>query len=215
MWFGKKLFEIRSFLGIHWFLNRRLFFWIGMFMLAGAVIGIITFFNPGVNAQQISRNLIDGNILNCITVIPRASFGRFIAVRLIEFLMIATFIFILCQTRVTALFVFPYIAFRASIYVINLYWIIARLGMFGGVVLFVFYLIFFIQLMILLAMLVVFIMKQCAVIRSYGFRRGICWRNYFKVMLVFAGFITFIAVLEWLSFWLIFSKILWPVVFPI
>ena len=195
-------------------MHRRLLIWIGVFMLAGATIALITVFNPGVNPELINRNLIDTNILNIITPIARASFGRFIAVRLIEFTMVATFIFILCQTKFTSLFVFPFIAFQASTITINLYWILARLGLFGGTVLFIFYLIFFILLLAVLAAKSVFIMKQCAILRSYGFRRGICWRGFTKTICTFALIVSFIAFLEWMSFWLVFSQFLWPVVFP-
>ena len=182
-------------------------------MLAGVIIGIVTILNPGVTVERIGRNLIDNNVLNAIA--PRASFGRFIATRLIEFGMITAFIFLLCQTRFTSIFVFGYITFRTSTITINLFWIIARLGMFGGVILFSFYLVFFLLLLCLLAAKTVFIMKQCAILRNYGFRRGICWWSFFKTICIFATLVSIIAVLEWLCFWLIFSKILWPIVFLI
>jgi len=211
----RRIHDLKMFFGIQWFLNRRFLIAISIFMLAGVIIALITVFNPGVNVQQIGRNLIDTNILNIITPVQRASFGRFIAVRLLEFTISTTFIFLLCQTKFTSFFVFGYVAFRASTITINLYWIIARLGIFGGMVLFIFYLIFFLMLLTILAMKTVFIMNQCTVLRNYGFRRGICWRNFFKVMCFFVCAVTTIAILEWMSFWLIFSQFLWPVVFPI
>jgi len=211
----RKIYDLKSFFGIQWFLNRRYIIWLGIFMLGGIVIGIITISSPGINAQIINRNMIDTNILNIITPIQRANFGRFIAVRLIEFTLYASAIFLLCQTKITSFLIFPLLMFRTSTITINLYWIVARLGMFGGTVLFVFYLIFFLMLLTLLAIKSVFIMKQCAILRSYGFRRGICWRNFCKVMFTFACLVSLIAALEWLSFWLVFSQFLWPVVFPI
>jgi len=134
----RKIYDLKFFFGIQWLMHRRLLIWIGVFMLAGATIALITVFNPGVNPELINRNLIDTNILNIITPIARASFGRFIAVRLIEFTMVATLIFILCQTKFTSLFVFPFIAFQASTITINLYWILARLSLSGRIVLFLF-----------------------------------------------------------------------------
>jgi hypothetical protein len=211
----RKIYDLKGFFGIQWFLHRRLLIWLGVFMLAGICIGLITIFNPGVNAQLINRNLIDTNILNIVTPIPRASFGRFIAVRLIEFALFSSLIFLLCQTKITSLLAFVFVAFRTSTITINLYWILARLGIFGGTALFIFYLIFFLMLLTLLAVKTVYIMNQCAILRNYGFRRGICWRGFFKVMLAFACTAIFIAILEWLSFWLVFSQFLWPIVFPI
>lgn len=177
-------------------------------MLAGVVIGIVTIFSPTVSPQLIGRRFIDANILHAIS--PRASFGNFIIARLLEFMFSAIFIFILCQTAITSLFTFVFISFRACTITINLYWIIARLGIASGTILFIFYFIFFLFLLIILATATVFIMKQCATIRSYGFRRGICWTNFFQVMFIFICLTTAIALIEWLSFWLIFSKMLWP-----
>lgn len=205
------IFDIKSFFSVHWNLNRRLFMWLGFFVLIGITIGLITIFNPAVTAPRIGRNFIDTNILRSIST--RATFGSFIIARLIEFILSAIFIFILCQTGITSLFSFAFISFRACTMTINLYWIIARLGIMGGGLLFIFYLIFFLLLLATFAAIIVFIMKQCAAIRSYGFRRGICWRNFCQVMFIFTCIITFIAILEWLCFWLIFSKILWPAVF--
>jgi len=213
MSFRRTIFDIRGFFAVHWHLNRRLFAWIAVWMLAGVAVGVITLFNPNVTAARIGRNLIDGNVLNAIAV--RATFGAFIVNRMLEFVFSAAFIFLLCQTAVTSLFAFAFVGFRACTITINLYWIIARLGPVGGGVLFIFYLVFFIVLLAVFAAMVVFIMKQCACIRSYGFRRGICWKGFFSAMLVFACIITVIAVLEWLSFWLIFSKMLWPTVFVV
>ena len=207
------IYDLKSFFAINWFINRRIFIWIGICMLAGVVIGLITIFNPAVTAQRIGRNFIDSNILYSIS--PRAGFGNFIIARLLEFVLSAVFIFVLCQTAFTSTFTFGFIAFRTCSMTVNLWWIIARLGFITGGLLFVFYLIFFLLLLAVLAATAVFLMKQCAVIRSYGFRRGICWKTFFKSMLVFACVITIIAMLEWLCFWLIFSKIIWPVVFPV
>ena len=198
---------------MHWHLNRRLFAWIGVFVVFGVAIGIVTIFNPAVNARLIGRRFIDANILHAIS--PRAGFGSFIITRLLDFVFTAAFIFILCQTAVTSLFTFAFISFRACTMTINLYWIIARLGIAGGGVLFIFYLIFFILLLKVLAAATVFLMKQCATIRSYGFRRGICWSGFFQAMFLFTCATVAVALVEWLSFWLIFSKILWPVIFPL
>jgi len=204
------IFDIKSFFAIQWLINRRIFIWIGLCMLAGVAIGLITLFSPNVTAARIGKNFIDSNVLNAIS--PRANIGSFIIARLLEFVFCATFIFILCQTKITSYLTFGFIAFRTCTVTINLYWIIARLGMTGGI-LFIFYLIFFLVLLCLLAATAVFIMKECANLRSYGYRRGIEWKGFFKVMLVFACFATAVALLEWLCFWLIFSKILWPAVF--
>jgi hypothetical protein len=181
-------------------------------MGVGVIVGCITIFNPQVTVHRIGRNVIDSNILRSIS--PRAGFGSFIVARLLEFALTSLFIFILCQTGFTSLFAFGLIGFRACTVTVNLYWIIARLGAMGFV-LFLCYLVFFLVLLVLLAASSIFIMKQCAIIRSYGFRRGICWKNFWITMTKFATVTVCIALLEWLCFWLIFSKIIWPTVFPI
>jgi hypothetical protein len=209
----RTVFDIKGFFSVHWNLNRRLFWWIIFFMFTGVLIGVIAALNPNVTAARIGRNFIDGNILNAIAI--RASFGSFIINRLLEFIFSIAFIFILCQTGVTSLFTFAFISFRTCSMTINLYWIIARLGPVGGGILFIFYLIFFLMLLAVYAAAIVYIMKQCACIRSYGFRRGTDWNCFFQTMLVFACIITCVAVLEWLCFYLIFSKILWPNVFQV
>ena len=208
----RTIFDLKSFFAVHWRLNRRLFLWILFFMLAGVIIGIITIFNPNITAVRIGRNFIDANILNAIAI--RASFGSFIVNRLLEFAFSFAFIFILCQTGITSLFTFAFISFRTCAMTINLYWIVARLGPFGGGVLFIFYLIFFLILLVVFAAATAYIMKQCTCIRSYGLR-GVDWRAFSQAMLVFGCIITCVAMLEWLCFYLIFSKILWPNVFQL
>jgi len=206
----RTIFDIKGFFSVHWHLNRHLFLWLGFFILVGITFGIVTIFNPNITASRIGRNFLDTNILYAIA--PRANIGNFIITRLLEFALSVTLIFILCQTGITSLFAFAFISFRACTITINLYWIIARLGILTGGVLFICYLIFFLLLLATLAATMAFLMKQCAVIRSYGFRRGICWRTFFQIMCIFTCIIIVIATTEWICFRLIFSKILWPTI---
>lgn len=153
--------------------------------------------------------MIDPNLLNVIHTSD--GFGKIVFARLLDFVLVCAFVFLIGLTSYTALLAFVYISFRASTIVINLYWVIAKFGVISGMVLFLVYLFFLILLLLFFAVVIIYILKYCAQIRRNGFRHGINWKEFWHGLFIFFLAITVIAVCEGLVYWLILSKFIFLV----
>jgi len=199
-------FLIGNSVGVHWRLNKWIYIWLAIFVIAGVAIGLSMIFNPRMTANTISNNLLDGNILRVIRA--NTGVGAILAGRIFSFSLIFAFIFAMCLSKWTVLGVFPLAAYQGFSLVINLYWAILRFGVFSGTVLFVVYLVLKIILLVITLVAIVYCLRCCSEIRRGGFRGGMRWRHFFHGCFGFLCAIVVFALVEWFMYWLVLSKIL-------
>jgi ABC-type multidrug transport system fused ATPase/permease subunit len=207
MGFRRFCYDCRNVVAVHWRMRRRFYFWFLAFVLVGICIGVMTVVNPLLTASKVNNSLLDVNILNVTKVsgIAGIIFGR-----VFEFVVFSAFVFLVCLHSWTALLCFPLLAFRGFSLVINIYWIIAKFGMFTGLGLLIVYVIILVGLIGLYACLALYIMGQCSQVRCCGFR-GHKFREFFRCMFWFTVVFVAIALVEWVLYFLMFSKMIFLV----
>jgi hypothetical protein len=200
-------YDFRNSCTSYWHEHKKLLIVLGLFILAGIGVGIFVAFNPLVNSIRITRNLLDGNIINTAT--QDRSLFAFLAVRFLDVFFFVLLVFLFNLSKWTWLLTFPYLSFRAFWAVINLYWIVNRFGFIHGLLFFVVYLIVFLVLLCMLAFACIFIIKKCQQIRAYGFRSCIRWREIGKPIFWFTLCIAFIALVEWFMYFMILARLIY------
>ena len=194
---------------VQWRLNRKIFIWLGLFVVIGVVVGLITVFNARLNIRHISENMLDRNLLRVIR--PTAGFGGIIMGRLLAFLMMFTLAFVLCLNRWSVFLIFPVTVYLGFSFVINMYWIFARFGWAMAAPLFLVYFILLPIYLCLVLCAIVYSLRVCAPIRSSGFRGAICWNKLGHGGFTFLVAIFTFALLEFFFFWLVLSRIVFVI----
>jgi hypothetical protein len=211
MGFWRFWYDLRNFCETQWVLNRKFFWWCFVFVLAGIVIGMTYLTNPLMIPQRVGQSVIDRNLDAITRFNINPGFGRLVMGRMMDFALAGLLVFIFGLSKYSALLVFPLITLRTVSIVMNLYWVVARVGMASGIALFVAYLVFFLALLFVFIMLSIFLMKQCALIRHCSMKHAINWWEFWKVIGCYAFIVFLIALVEWLVFAVVFSKMIFLV----
>lgn len=201
-------YDLRNQISASWYLHKRHFLLLFAFVIIGIAVGIVFICNPLLTHNKISNNLIDVNILNVIA--PSTSIISIVLARLFDFLLVFAFVFLVCLTGPTSLLCFPYLIFRGFSIVINCYWIIAKFGLMGGLLLFIVYLVVLLLLTAIFLCAMVFVMRHCTSIRRHGFRTH-RWRDFFRGLGVILTIVFILALAEWLFYVLFLSKVIFLV----
>lgn len=200
-----KVFRLKNELQVLWRTHRWQLLWLFLCVVIGIVIACIVVVNPLMTYSKISSAIIDLNITNA--TYPKSTIGSFIIGRLIDFCLGLLFLFIVCLNSWTALISFPFLAFRGFALVINLYWVAARYGIAAGAPLLICYTVFLIAVTIIFVCAALFIMHRCTEIRCSGMR-VFNWRSFFRTLSIYLVVVGIIALLEWLVYAVILSKII-------
>ena len=207
--FRRRIYFLTSSFGVHWRLNKSLIFWLGIFALAGIVIGILTIANPRMLPEMISRQLLDSNIMRVI--MPNTTFGALMMGRAFYFLLFAVVIFVFSLFKWTVWLVFVMAAYRGFTIVINLWWVVAIFGMGMGFVLFLIYFFILIAQLLLTFVVMVYCVRECSWGRRGGLRGNLRIKEWYKPGLMIAVAILALALVEWFMFWLILSRFVFVV----
>jgi len=183
--------------------------WLSLFVVTGVAIGIIGIVNPRIMPTMISLNLIDTNLLRIVR--PNTSFGGIIMARAMYFALFCLMIFVFSLSRWTVWLVFVMAAYRGFVTVVNLYWIVATIGMVMGFALFIVYLILFLLLIVLMIIVMIICIRECSWIRKGGFRCNLRWKDWQRHSIVCITTIISFAILEWIMYWLILSRFIYVV----
>jgi len=203
----KHYFALKDWTAVHWRINRRFFMMVGLFVAIGIIIGLITVFNPLLTHIRINRTLIDTNLFNSTGL--NQGFGRMIFSRLLDVGWIALVLFALNLNRWTALLTFGIFTLRTSMIIINTYWAVMRFGMMSGLVLAIVYLIVLVTVLILIACMAAYLYRTMAGVRRNGLRNGMCWSNFWQVMIIFGIVTIVIAIVEFILFVVILSNFIY------
>ena len=199
------MYNFRVGLGIGFRENRKLLILLFLSILVGVGVGASAVFDPQLHHFRITRELLDGNIVNVAS--PARGIFTFFLVRFMDFGFGLLLVFLLNMTKWTFLFTFPYLAFRAFWMMINLFWIIDRFGFMHGSVLFIVYLVVLVTLLIIFACACVFIIKRGRMCRMYGFRSGLRWMDIRRSVYSIVLWVAFVAFVEWLMYILVLSRL--------
>ena len=194
---------------IGWRGNRLLICVLGFFILAGIAIGAIAIFDPLLTHFRITRDILDGNIINAAT--PNRSIFSFFLIRFSDFVFGLLLVLLFSMTKWTVLFTFPYVAFRAFWVVINLYWIVDRFGFLHGFVLFLVYLVVLTALLVLFLCATIFALRRGKVCRQYGFKEAFRWREIRNTVYALTMALALVAFLEWLLYFTILSRMVFVI----
>jgi len=205
MWFRRLFYLLGGSVGVHWRLNRRLFVWLMIFVAIGMVLAFTVVFNSKVTPSTISNNLLDSNLLRVIK--PNIKFGALMVGRIFYFALFFALVFLVCLHRWTVWLAFPLALFKGFSFIVNMWWIVAKFGFVTGLVLFFFYLVWFIVLLMLVVAVIVYCLRACETCRRGGLRGGLRWREVGKSAGIFLVAVTILAFFEWVSYWLVLSKI--------
>jgi len=189
-----------------WYENKKLLLFLGLFVIIGIVLGVVVAFDPMLNYFRLTRDLLDGNLMNVTK--PGRSLFAFIATRFIDFGFAFILVVLLGMTKWTMLFIFPYLSFRAFWAVINIFWIIDRFGAFHGAVLVIIYAIILLSLLVLFTAACVFALKRGRSVQLYGLRCGYRLAEIRRSLVTMTIFLVTIAFIEWLLYFLILSRML-------
>jgi len=189
-----------------WRENKWLYMLLGVFILAGVVLGVLILSDPMITHWRIGHEFLDGNVRNVAS--PSRSVGTFIFSRFLEFAFGLLLVFIFCLSKWSWWLTFPYLSFRVLNVMINLFWIIDRYGFFRAFAFFFFYTIIFIALVVLFALACVFIIKRCQIIRKFGFRHGFRWPEVKRPVVMIVVSLFAIAFIEWLLYFLILGRMI-------
>jgi len=207
---GKLWYDFCGWVAVQWKLNRRLFVILGLFLIFGIVIGIITVVNPLVTNIRINRSMIDANIIHQTMI--NQGFTRILFARMLDFALASIFLFLVCLNRFTVLFAFALIAFRAYLLVINIYWCVSWFGVVNGLVLAITYGIILLSLIIFFMCYAIYMLKSLQPARQNGLRHGICWGEQLRGMGIFAIVMFSIAIIECIIHWLILSNFIYVII---
>jgi hypothetical protein len=206
--FKRAVYIFSNACGVQWRLNKRIFIFLGIFVLIGIVLGVMTAFNTRIKVDHISKNLLDTNLLRVVR--PTASFFGIMLGRIFFFALTFVILFVLCLNRWSSFLVFGIATYHGFNMIINFYYIFARFGATGGVLFAVYFLLF--PILIFLTMVAtVYCLRVCEPIRHGGFRGGICMRDFWRSMMYFFTVVAIFAFIEYIFFWLILSKIVFVV----
>ncbi|MCL2755816.1 MAG: hypothetical protein FWE45_02075 [Firmicutes bacterium] len=206
-YFNRFAFGMRNSIATTWRENKSLLFLMGIFIIAGIIIGSIALFNPLVTHFQITRNFLDANVLNVIT--PNRGLFAFVLARFFDLAFALTLVFLFNLSKFSFWLTFPYVGFRAFWMVVNLFWIVDRFGFVHGSIFFFAYLVIFIILIIMFSLACIFIMKRCAQIRKFGWRSGCSFREIRHPLFWLTASILLIAFVEWLLYFLILGRMVY------
>lgn len=197
-----------SWIGVQWRLNKWIIVWLLVAVAAGVVIGVTTVMNPKITAGNISSHLLDTNLARVIK--PSASVGKLFAMRIFAFGLAFLLVLVVCLNRWTMLLSFIVAGYQGFSAVLNLYWIIAKFGV-VGIVLLVIYAILLVGLAVLTICMIVFCMRVGACARGAGMRGAIDWPVLGRGTLMLGIAISAFALLEYLFFFVILSRIVFVV----
>jgi len=111
-----------DYLRIQWKTYRIFFVWLSVFLVIGAVLGIVTIVIGNVEVDQINYELIDGNILNVTSI--GASIGSFVWQRILS--LVTPVIVVLIGSVVsgfTAFIIFPLVLMHGYWLSVAIWWV--------------------------------------------------------------------------------------------
>ena len=201
-------YHLKNNTGVAWRTHKWLFIACIVFVLIGIAIGISVTIDPLMTHLRVSQNVLDSNIINSTT--QDRGIGAFIASRLLDFGFGMALVFLMCLSKWTMWLAFPYLAFRGYWIVVNIFWVLDRFGFLPGILLIVIYTVWLSILLILFIIATIFLLRHCANIRKFGFRCNRTRRDFFHGLAMLGITVLFIAVVEWLVYWLILSRMIFP-----
>ena len=197
-------YGVRGQLGVGWRENKWLLCFCSLFAVGGIVLGMVVVFDPLLDHFRITRELLDGNIINAAS--PNRGVFSFILVRLIDFLFSFGLVMLFCLSKWTFLLVFPFLAFRSFWMVVNLFWILDRFGMAHGLVLFLVYSVVLTFVLMVFICSIIFALKRGKQCRVYGLRVGLRWGEVRAHACCFLIILTAVGFVEWLLYFLVLSR---------
>jgi len=175
-------------------------------VVVGVVIGVLAVADPLMSHIRVSENLIDGNIINAIN--PDRGMFVFMLSRFFDTFLKGLLIFIVSLTVWTKWIAFPLLALRGYWIVVNLFWIMNRFGI-SGILLAITYLIILIIALAILVVIAIYVFKLGKYVGKYGFR---CLgdNSVLTTLLMFTCAVLILAFTEWLLYFLILSRMVFP-----
>lgn len=209
MSFRSKFYSVGGIAGVHWLLNKRIFLWLGFFVVVGIIAGFVTVFNPRITFYNISTGFLDTNLYRVIY--PNAGLGILILGRTFSFAIFFALVFAVSLSKWTSWLVFVFSGYQGFSLVINMYWVFAKFGIVSGGVLFLVYVILLLILLCIELCAVVYCLRVCENVRKGGLRGGMRWHDFFSGCLKFLIVIVVFSFVEWIFYWLIISRIVFVV----
>ena len=207
--FKRGIYVIRANLGVGWRLNKRVLICLGVALAIGIIVGITIAAHPKITVAMISNNVLDENMLRAVK--PTSTFGSLVLGRLIMIAIFCAITFAVCLHRWTYWICFVLAAYQGFTLVVNLYWILAKFGLVVGLPLFIVYLVLLLALVGLYICAIVYCMRTGAKARELGLKSGINLKRVGRDALVALAAAGVFALVEWLFYFIILSKIVFVV----
>lgn len=200
--------RLADFLRVQWKQYRSTLCWLIVWLVAGAVLGIITLIVGNIGVDEINYNLIDRNILNATTI--GVGIGSFIWQRILSIAtpIIVGFVFAVLS-RFTAYAIFPIVLMHGYWLSVAVWWVFFYYS-FTAILLLIFYTIWLLLVTAVLLLGLIWAFqwgchcRTCHGPKSWG---AIC-----RGAVLIIGLATLLGFFEYLVFWTVLGKIVYKAV---
>lgn len=197
-----------DFLRVQWKQYRRTLGWLVLCLVVGIAVGIVTLIINDIEVDDINYRLIDGNILNAITV--GVGMGSFIWQRILSLMVPILVVFGLAAlSRVTGFVIFPLVFMHGYWLAVAIWWVFFYYG-FTAILLLIFYTVW---LLLVTAVLFVGLLwafqwgNQCRTCHGQ-----VHWVGIGRGAVIMIGVAVVLGFFEYLVFWTILGKIVYKAV---
>jgi hypothetical protein len=195
-------------LKVNFKLHKKLVFWFIFCVVLGVIAGIITVATNDITLDDINNSFIDQNIVNSARA--NTSVASFIWYRVLSAFVPLLLLFVLSViSNWTALAVFPFMVLQGYWTTISVWWAVQKYAL-GSVFLLGFYIIWMFVVMAVLVAGIIWVMKICTGIRRVGFRAGMNIRELLIGIGILLGVEIFLALFEYLVYWVFLGRIVYP-----
>lgn len=203
VWWGR----LADFMQVQWKQHRTMLVWLVVWLVAGAVFGIVTLYLGAIEAEDINYHLIDINIIHVTTA--DSGIGSFIWGRFLSLVLPVVVVFGLAAlSRVTACAIFPVVFIHGYWLTVAVWWIWFYFRL-SAILLLAFYTVWLLLVTAVLLIGLIWAWRWGTELRTNNCPGQSHWGAIARGAGILAAVAVVLGVFEYLVFWTVLGKIVY------
>lgn len=197
--------RLLDFLRVQWKNYKSTLCWLVFWLIAGAVLGIVTIIVSDIGVDDINYRLIDGNILNAAST--GASIGSFIWQRILSLAVPVIVVFVFARmSRFTVVVIYPLVLIHGYWLAVAVWWVFFYYS-FTAILLLAFYLFWLLLVTAILFAGLLWALQWGSHCRTCRGQRS--WWLIIRGAGIIIGVAVVLGFFEYLVFWTVLGKIVY------